>query len=188
MKWIFLFIFILLPSLGFAQWNDCPFKEVNDPFPGKCGRYVDTDGDGICDHSQLPPSERNGQKQNEDHRYILALSTPKEKKHFAWGSRNYHLFEISIPLFFMYIVTKLLSKKAFLSIASHKKIWNWLLLFTFLSSALLGILLIIKISFNVAVSLPFDIVYWHAETGIAMTIISCFHLFEHLKYFKRLLS
>jgi hypothetical protein len=29
----------------------CPFGIVNDPYPGKCRRYVDRDGDGICDLS-----------------------------------------------------------------------------------------------------------------------------------------
>jgi hypothetical protein len=29
----------------------CPFGLVNDPYPGKCRRYVDRDGDGICDLS-----------------------------------------------------------------------------------------------------------------------------------------
>jgi len=29
----------------------CPFGLVNDPYPGKCRRYVDEDGDGICDLS-----------------------------------------------------------------------------------------------------------------------------------------
>ena len=29
----------------------CPRGLTNDPFPGKCRRYVDSDGDGICDYS-----------------------------------------------------------------------------------------------------------------------------------------
>lgn len=31
----------------------CPFGLVNDPFPGKCRRYVDRDGNGICDLSEI---------------------------------------------------------------------------------------------------------------------------------------
>jgi hypothetical protein len=33
----------------------CPFGLVNDRYPGRCRRYVDADGDGICDYS-LPGS------------------------------------------------------------------------------------------------------------------------------------
>ncbi len=29
----------------------CPHNLVNDPYPGRCRLYVDTDGDGICDYS-----------------------------------------------------------------------------------------------------------------------------------------
>ena len=31
---------------------DCPRGQVDDPYPGQCGGYVDTNEDGICDHSQ----------------------------------------------------------------------------------------------------------------------------------------
>jgi len=33
----------------------CPFGLVNDPYPGRCGRYVDENNNGICDLSE--PSE-----------------------------------------------------------------------------------------------------------------------------------
>ena len=31
----------------------CPYGEVNDPAPGKCHRYVDQSGNGICDYSEV---------------------------------------------------------------------------------------------------------------------------------------
>lgn len=37
------------PQAGVA----CPFGLVDDPYPGQCRRYVDRNGDGICDLSQL---------------------------------------------------------------------------------------------------------------------------------------
>jgi hypothetical protein len=30
----------------------CPFGRVNDKYPGRCGRYVDRNGNGICDLSE----------------------------------------------------------------------------------------------------------------------------------------
>lgn len=30
----------------------CPFGLVNDPYPGRCRRYVDKNGNGICDWSE----------------------------------------------------------------------------------------------------------------------------------------
>lgn len=32
--------------------NTCPYGLENDPYPGRCFRYVDTNNDGICDRSQ----------------------------------------------------------------------------------------------------------------------------------------
>ena len=45
-----------LPSSALA-WDNCPKGLVNDPYPGACRRYVDTNGDGICDLSQSEPVE-----------------------------------------------------------------------------------------------------------------------------------
>jgi Domain of unknown function (DUF4405) len=36
----------------------CPFGLVDDPYPGRCRRYVDSNGDGICDYS-VPGSGSN---------------------------------------------------------------------------------------------------------------------------------
>jgi len=30
----------------------CPFGQVNDKYPGRCGRYVDRNGNKICDLSE----------------------------------------------------------------------------------------------------------------------------------------
>ena len=38
----------------------CPFGLQNDPYPGECNLYVDTDGDGICDLSRNRPAAAEG--------------------------------------------------------------------------------------------------------------------------------
>ncbi len=60
---ILLFVNLLMPSFGVdsvlevGAWNDCPKGMVNDPYPGECSRYVDTDGNDICDHSEPAPED-----------------------------------------------------------------------------------------------------------------------------------
>jgi len=49
--------FLLLPTSTLA-WDDCPFGLIDDPYPGECNRYIDTDQDGICDRSQSAPEDR----------------------------------------------------------------------------------------------------------------------------------
>jgi hypothetical protein len=46
---------LLLAAVAQAQ-TDCPFGLTNDPAPGQCGRYTDTDGNSICDLSQPSPA------------------------------------------------------------------------------------------------------------------------------------
>jgi hypothetical protein len=30
----------------------CPFRLLNDPYPGRCKRYSDRNGNGVCDYSE----------------------------------------------------------------------------------------------------------------------------------------
>ena len=41
---------------GALAWDNCPKGLVNDPYPGVCRRYIDTNDDGICDLSQPKPA------------------------------------------------------------------------------------------------------------------------------------
>lgn len=53
-----LLISYFFPSNALA-WDDCPLGLENDEYPGECPRYIDTDNDGICDHSQPAPEDRD---------------------------------------------------------------------------------------------------------------------------------
>ena len=50
-------VFLCLPFVSFAQWNDCVHGKTDGSceYPGECGRYTDTNDDKICDHSQEEP-------------------------------------------------------------------------------------------------------------------------------------
>jgi len=54
---LLLYVFIIGPLPVYA-WDDCPKDKVNDPYPGDCARYIDTDNNGICDHSEPAPEDR----------------------------------------------------------------------------------------------------------------------------------
>jgi len=99
----------------------------------------------------------------------------------------YHFLPISLLLILLYSISHILSKKKIISIVNHRKIWNILLLITFLISGILGILLILRINFGWIIPLPFNILFWHVEVGIAMFAISIFHISWHWTYFKNIL-
>ena len=50
-------IFDSSSALAEDGWNDCPRGETDCEYPGICRSYVDTNDDGICDHSQPAPQE-----------------------------------------------------------------------------------------------------------------------------------
>lgn len=266
-KYILILIIAVIWSSAAFAWNDCPLGEVNDPYPGKCALYTDTDNDGICDYSQPAPEDRDStvadtniaenrntpeapaNNETEDEhdlitgkelktktveevagiynipvaKYAQALIEyfglkiqkndkfqllhdnyglePKAAKDVASMIRGdedivvtesevisqkrvYHLVPIAVVLIILYFITYLLSKKKIITKVAHRQIWNILLLITFLVSGILGILLVIRINFAIPINLPFNILFWHVEAGMGMTVISFFHAFWHWNYYK----
>jgi len=64
-KKVLIVVFILLLSAASLDkavevyaWDDCPKGLVNDEYPGSCSLYIDTDENGICDHSEPAPENR----------------------------------------------------------------------------------------------------------------------------------
>lgn len=73
-------LMLLAAGYGLAQ-NDCPFGMTDGPAPGQCGRYIDRNGDDICDLSQdltqsngASAGEQVANVQNETH-YSVEEST-----------------------------------------------------------------------------------------------------------------
>lgn len=65
----------------------------------------------------------------------------------------------------------------------HRRFWNWILLSTFLLSALLGLFLALKITYRWNIPAASSLLSWHVEAGIAMTFVSLIHLSWHLRYY-----
>ena len=176
---LILLLLLLFPVVGLA-WDNCPYGEVDDPYPGKCNRYVDTDHDQICDLSQPTPENRIAKVIKTDQKTIKLELTNNNKK------MTYHLVPISLFLIILYAISRILLKKKIITLITHKRIWNILLLITFLISGILGILLIIRINFNITAPTRFNSLFWHVELGIAMFIISIFHVIERWYFFKNI--
>ena len=164
-------------------WDDCPHNEIDCPYPGDCNRYVDTDNDKICDHSQPAPEDRIKEIPSAE----VAEESINDPINNERNKTVYHLIPISLILIIIYLFTHILSKKKIISVVYHRKIWNILLLVSFLVSGILGILLVIEINFGMIFPLPFNILFWHVEVGTAMFAISIFHIFWHWAYFRNML-
>jgi len=73
-----------------------------------------------------------------------------------------------------------------MSVRTHRKIWNILLLGTFTATGVSGLVLAVALAYGVTLRLPFSLLLWHVEAGIAMTLISFFHVGWHLRYYAAL--
>jgi hypothetical protein len=168
-------------------WDNCPFGETNDTYPGNCGRYIDIDGDNICDLSQSSPEERELKTDDNTKDSSISSNVNSESNvNNKSGGINYYFIPIAIILFILYMISLTLSKKKKIKPSQHRKIWNFLLLITFLVSGVFGIILAIIISYGIRLTYYSDMLFWHVEMGIAMAMISIFHILWHLKYFKKM--
>ena len=109
---------------------------------------------------------------------------PEKKK----TRKPYSIILISSIVLVSYFATYLLVKTGKLKKLSHRKIWNVILLITFLVSCLLGFLLALQINYGFCMDWFRTFLTWHVEFGVAMTIIAVIHIVWHYKYYTTMIS
>jgi hypothetical protein len=100
----------------------------------------------------------------------------------------YDFLPLVASLLIFYFFSATLVKVKAISLLIHRRIWNAVLLASFLVSGISGIVLVIKVNYGWTPVWPFNMLYWHVEAGIAMAIVSVFHFGWHLYYFKSIFS
>ncbi|GAG74518.1 unnamed protein product [marine sediment metagenome] len=206
-----IFILVAFSSISIYAWDNCPFGLVDDPYPGECKRYIDTDCDGICDLSQPAPEDRDTSvalneeniKENteDDNKYFKeidekvtgglfiaeAASTQKTVSDSPSPERkslpDYNFLEIFFVSLLIYFGGKFLTRKLEISSCKEKKFWNVFLLISFIGSAGTGMILVFIRDFEWFKSINFNFLFWHVEFSIVMTLLGIFHALWHLKYY-----
>lgn len=169
-----IFILVALSSISIYAWNNCPFGLEDDPYPGECKRYIDTDGDGICDRSQPAPEDRNPN-------VVLTISdspSPERK-----SLPDYNFLEIFFITMLIYFSGKFLARKLEISLCKEKIFWNVFLLISFIGSTGTGMILVLIRDYDWFRSINFNFLFWHVEFSIVMTLLGIFHALWHLKYY-----
>jgi len=176
-------IFLLFPLTLFAQWDDCVHEKTDGSceYPGECGRYVDSNSDAICDHSQERPTQNSTQEVLRSTEKVTASQSVQTQE-----KTRYPLFVTVAIVSLMYAFTYILAQNKTITILTHKKIWNGVLVLSFLATVTLSIILIMRINSGYAITLPFDALYWHVVTGLVMMVVTFFHMGWHWRYYKRL--
>lgn len=217
MKPLFIILLILLMSNNFlfSQKEDPICDKVN--CTGSCGKFLDNNADNICDFGiKITKTEINIEDEIKDtiekqqksynneiknsnnttHDNIINKQIMNYQKHFVGipsltlniKKRPYNLLEISIITLILYSLSWLFTKYHLISKRLHKRIWNVLLLISFIISCFLGIILIIQINYDIWPALRLEFLYWHVQVGIVMTLIGLFHALWHINYFKKIFS
>jgi hypothetical protein len=157
-------------------WLDCPYQRRNDPYPGLCNLYVDSNQNQICDHSEPSPSSS----------ISVAPAAKAMKDRPFWGTVS-DLQGVSLLIFLsatIYFIHWYLSNKTnlgkrcgFFAPAGFKYFWNLMLLLTFVPTGILGLLLAMEIK-SVALA------SWHKDLGIIFVTIGFIHFISRFRYFK----
>ncbi len=145
-----------------------------------------------CIHSESTESGSNAEASEEDEFKSMDASevdtTAVSKAELdatttAEKEKPYSLILISLITFALYAFTWILVKLNKLKLSMHRKIWNVILLCTFLVSCLFGFFLVVQLNYDFVISWYRTVLYWHVQVGIAMTIIAVFHTIWHVKYY-----
>ncbi|MDX9928546.1 MAG: hypothetical protein RBS37_01705 [Bacteroidales bacterium] len=95
----------------------------------------------------------------------------------------YHVALTGSTVLFFYLFTALLCRENFAGRMAVRKLWNFLLLITFLVTALAGIILALQISLGFEIPGLKELLKIHVETGIAFSFTAILHIIRHLRYF-----
>jgi hypothetical protein len=99
---------------------------------------------------------------------------------------SYDLLPITLTLIFAYFLSYALYRGNIINKSFHVRLWNILILISFLFAGVMGIILAGFIDFGVTD--PFDLIFWHGEVGIALFVILFFHLHCYWSSFRNLLN
>src|SRR5208337_4854445 len=95
----------------------------------------------------------------------------------------YLLVQTGILTLLLYLISWLLVGLDIMPKALFRKLWNSILLITFLITGILGILLTIQINYKLEWPIVKTLLTWHVNIGIALCFTGTFHLLWHIRYY-----
>lgn len=176
--------FILLFSLNtsVSAWDDCPFGFENESYPGSCWRYVDTNGDGICDRSQSEPIYLQENDNSQGSSGNITTQDFNENK-------NLIILIISfIIVLFLIIFIKYFKNRNKISNSKEKILWNIFLFIFFLPSGITGILLVLMPTFSFLREISINFIDLHSYTSFFFMWISAYHIIWHTRYYIKVIK
>ena len=100
----------------------------------------------------------------------------------------YLLIPLGLLSILLYLLSDALVRLHIWKKATHRKLWNVVLLITFLTTAVLGLLLVVQINYKLEWEIVDQLLTWHVDVGIALSFVATFHLIWHFSYYLNLLK
>ncbi len=99
----------------------------------------------------------------------------------------YHFWWLLVVTLILYVFSTLLVKSKKVKKATHRKIWNFILLVTCLVSCLLGVYIVLAKMYGWTMNYM-TLLKLHVDFGIVMTIVAIIHILWHIRYFKNMIK
>lgn len=100
-----------------------------------------------------------------------------------FSNSTYFLLPIAVISLLLYLSCNLLVRLGVIGESTHRKIWNTVLLVTFLPTAILGLILAIQVNYKLEWDIVKSILKWHVDFGIGMSFVAIFHIIWHWRYY-----
>ena len=100
-------------------------------------------------------------------------------------SGEYNFFALLAATLGAYGASLLLVRKKTITLLGHRKIWNIILLMSFMGAGPLGMVMTLLIDSGIRIPYYADILWLHVESGIVMVIAAVFHALWHKAYYRR---
>lgn len=101
---------------------------------------------------------------------------------------DYNILPIILALLMFYLITYLLYDNRNIKRPAFKQIWSSVLFVSFLFVGISGIILSLLADFNQIFPLNFNLLFWHVEFGIILSVTIIFHIHIHWKRFKTIIN
>lgn len=118
---------------------------------------------------------------------VTITQTATATKTNAKALSPYHFWLLLVITLVLYILSTILVKSKFIKKATHRKIWNFILLITCLVSCLLGVYIVLAKMYGWTMNYM-TLLKLHVDFGIVMTIVAIIHILWHIRYFKNMLK
>lgn len=99
---------------------------------------------------------------------------------------SYYFLEIMLSTLILYSSSSIAVRLQLMKTSVHRKIWNLVLLVSFVVCGFLSLLLTAQVDLVFWKEAAFTVKFWHVEAGIVMAVVSIFHTIWHLPYYKKI--